>query len=93
MPSAYIVKWVTKSNHPANIVNNAELQNITTARRPHTIIPFVSTISRDITASFAKCCEKIGKMLKVSANCQVTSLSRVTNYKDYSKHLHFATNA
>jgi len=65
-PSACIVKWVTESNRPANIVNDAELQNIFTAGRPHTIIPSVSTITRNINASFTKCHEKIGKLLQVS---------------------------
>lgn len=73
MRSASIVKWVTESNRPANIVNDAKLQNIMTAGRPHTIIPSVSTVSQDINALFAKCHDKIGKMLKVSAKLSLFS--------------------
>jgi len=65
MPSTSIVKWVTESNRPANVINDAKLQNIMTAGQPHTIVPSVSTISQDINASFAKCHKN--KMLKVSA--------------------------
>ena len=65
-PSACIVKWVMESNQPANIVNDAELQNIFTAGQPHAIIPSVSTVTRDVNASFTKCHEKIGKLLQVS---------------------------
>jgi hypothetical protein len=72
-PSASIVKWVTESNRPANIVNDAELQIIFTAGRPHATIPSVSTVTRDVNASFTKCREKIGKLLKVSTK---SSLSR-----------------
>jgi hypothetical protein len=63
---ACIVKWVTKSNRPANIVDNLELQNIIAAGWPNAIIPSVSTVGRDINFSFPKCHEKIGKMLQVS---------------------------
>jgi len=65
-PSACIVKWVTESNQAANIVNDAELQNIFTAGWPHTIIPSVSTVTCNVNALFTKCYEKIGKLLQVS---------------------------
>lgn len=68
--SACIVKWVTESNRPANIVSDAELQNIFTAGRPHAVVPSVSTVTRDVHASFANCREKIGKLLKVRAKSQ-----------------------
>ena len=65
--SAYLVKWVTVNNRPASIVNDIELHNLLTAGWPHAIIPSVSTVTRDINASFAKCREKIGTLLKVRA--------------------------
>lgn len=77
--SACIVKWVTKNNRPASIVNDTELRELLTAGRPHATIPSVSTVTRDITASFAKCCEKIGKMLKVSAKSPLYR-SQLTSY-------------
>jgi hypothetical protein len=46
----------------ASIVNNAKLHNLLT----HATIPSASTIKQDISASFAKSHEKIGKLLKVS---------------------------
>ena len=38
-----------------------------TSGQPHATIPSVSTVTRDITASFSTCREKIGKLLEVSA--------------------------
>lgn len=61
---ACIVKWVSECNRPANIVKDAELLHLLIAGRPHAIIPSVSTVTRDITASFPKCREKIGTLLK-----------------------------
>ncbi len=93
--SACVVKWVTESNRSANIVNDAKLQNMFTAGRSHTVVPSVSTVTRDIHASFAKCREKIGKLLKVSAKsqCLPPFQTLLINNKEYSGRLHFATNA
>jgi hypothetical protein len=64
---ACIVKWVTENNRPASIVGDSELGIIMTAGRPNATVPSISTVIRDINASFAKSREKIGKLLKVSA--------------------------
>ena len=94
-PSACVVKWVIESNHPVNIVNDAELQNMFTVRWPHTVVPSVSTVTQDIHVSFAKCHEKIGKLLKVSAKsqCLPPFQALLINNKEYSGRLHFATDA
>ncbi len=78
-----------------NIVNDAELQNMFTVGWPHTVVPSVSTVTQDIHVSFAKCHEKIGKLLKVSAKsqCLPPFQASLINHKEYSGHLHFATDA
>lgn len=76
--SACIVKWVAENNRPANIVNDSELHNLLTAGRPHATVPSASTVKRDITVSFAKCREKISKLLKVSAISRL--LSELTSH-------------
>ncbi|HEX4019504.1 MAG TPA: hypothetical protein VHX63_00025 [Acidobacteriaceae bacterium] len=89
---ACIVKWVTENNRPASIVGDSELGIIMTAGRPNATVPSVSTVIRDINASFAKSREKIGKLLKVSAK-SVKSSAHLTYYKEYPGRLHFATDA
>ena len=55
-------------------------------------IPFTSTVSQDIKASFAKCRVKIGKLLKVSEICDSFHVL-LTNFQDYFGCPHFATTA
>ena len=62
--SAHIVKWVTESNRPANIVNDRELKELLTASRPNLEIPSASTVARDIKIAFEKCKGRIAKLLR-----------------------------
>ena len=59
----HLVKWVTENNHPVNIINDHELQNLLTAGWPSIELPSNRTISRDIHASFLKCQDRIAKLL------------------------------
>ena len=63
--SAHLVKWITKNNQPANIVNDRELHELLTARWPHIELPGHITISWDIKACFNKCRNCVAKLLHV----------------------------
>jgi hypothetical protein len=58
------VKWITESNRPANVINDRELQELLTAGRPKLSLPSLTTLLRDIHASFDKCRERIAKLLR-----------------------------
>jgi hypothetical protein len=77
--SACVVKWVTENNRPASIVNDTELPTLMISGRPHATLPSASTVTQDIRAAFAKCCEKIGKLLKLSAVPSHLPLQVATN--------------
>ncbi|KAG1808913.1 uncharacterized protein BJ212DRAFT_1280192, partial [Suillus subaureus] len=61
---ARLVQWLTESNRPLNIINDRALQDLLTAGRPSIQLPSRFTISRDIKASFEKCSDQIGKLLR-----------------------------
>ena len=61
---AHIVKWVTESNRPANIINDRELKELLTAGQPKLEIPSASTVARDIKLSFERCKGRIAKLLR-----------------------------
>ena len=65
-PSAHLVKWVTESNRPVNIVDDRELRELLSAGRPQLEIPSRDTLSRKIHLAFEKASERIGKLLRVS---------------------------
>ena len=62
-PGAHLVKWVTESNRPVNIVDDRELLS---AGRPQLEIPSRDILSRKIHLAFSKASERIGKLLRVS---------------------------
>ena len=64
--SGCIVKWVTERNRPVNIVNDVELINILTSGRPNVVIPSNSMVRRNMETTFARCREKVGKLLRVN---------------------------
>ena len=63
---AQLVRWITESNRPINIINDHLLRDLLTAGRPSITLPSWTTISRDIHESFKKCQQCIGKLLQVS---------------------------
>ena len=65
-PSAHLVKWVTESNRPVNIVDDRELRELLSAARPQLEIPSRDTLSQKIHLAFEKASERIGKLLRVS---------------------------
>ena len=61
--SAHIVKWVAKSNWPANIISDPELADLLITGHPHLKVPSLNTIRRDVKAAYLKCHECIVKLL------------------------------
>jgi hypothetical protein len=61
---AHIVKWVTESNRPSEIIGDRELRELLTAGRPKLELPSSTTIRRDIKASFARCRDRIATLLR-----------------------------
>ena len=62
--SAHIVKWVAKSNCPANITSNPELVELLTTGHPYHKVPSPSTVQHDVKAAYLKCHEHIAKLLQ-----------------------------
>ena len=60
----HLIKWVTESNQPINVINDRELCDLLTAGWPNITLPLSDTISCDIQASFGKCKECIAKLLQ-----------------------------
>jgi hypothetical protein len=58
------VKWITKSNHPARIIDDRELRELLLTGRPTMQLPSASTIARDIRSSFLFCRDRIAKLLR-----------------------------
>ncbi|KAG2340504.1 hypothetical protein BDR05DRAFT_977330 [Suillus weaverae] len=61
---AEIMKWVSESLRPFNIVKDHGFQCLMKTGRPEIYIPSPSTISQDICLVFAQTCTRIAKMLK-----------------------------
>ncbi|KAI0047000.1 hypothetical protein FA95DRAFT_1479763, partial [Auriscalpium vulgare] len=61
---AHVVKWITESSRPINIINDRELQELLTAGRPSIQVPSHFTIARDIKAAFGPERERIGGLLR-----------------------------
>ena len=66
MLSAHLVKWVTESNRPVNIVDDRELRELLCAGRPHLNIPSPDTLARKIHLAYERARERIGKLLRIS---------------------------
>ena len=62
--SAHIAKWVAENNHSANIVSDPELIEILTTGRPHIKVSTPNTVRRDVKAAYAKCRDRITKLLQ-----------------------------
>ncbi|KDQ51819.1 hypothetical protein JAAARDRAFT_139766, partial [Jaapia argillacea MUCL 33604] len=52
---AHLIKWLTESNQPANILNNCEFHELMTAGHPNLSLPSPRTVSHDIHTAFEKC--------------------------------------
>ncbi|KAG2092146.1 uncharacterized protein F5147DRAFT_779766 [Suillus discolor] len=61
---AEIVKWVSESLRPYNIVRDRGFQCLMKTGRPEIYIPSPSTISRDVRLVFARTRTRIAKMFK-----------------------------
>ena len=78
--SAHLVRWITENNQPVHIINDQELCELLTAGWLKIELPGHVTISRDIKACFAKCHDRICKLLQVR-NCHpFFSQSELTPY-------------
>ncbi|KAH0826014.1 hypothetical protein J3R83DRAFT_7493, partial [Lanmaoa asiatica] len=61
--NAKLVQWITENNRPSNIVNGCALHDLLLAGRPNTQLPSQPTMSWGIKSLFAKCQERIEKLL------------------------------
>jgi hypothetical protein len=65
---AFHVRWVAESQRPFEIVKDpAYLQNMKEGR-PEQYVPSPTTVRRDVKVAFARCREKISRLLRVRTN-------------------------
>lgn len=62
---AEIVRWVSESMRPFNIVNDRGFQCLMKTGRPGYHIPSVSTVARDVKEVFKKVRGRVATMLQV----------------------------
>jgi hypothetical protein len=62
--SAEIVRWVSESKRPFNIVNDRGFQSLMKTGRPGYYIPSPKTVSRDVKKVFANVRNRLAKMLR-----------------------------
>lgn len=62
-----LVRWVSKSLRPFDIVNDESFQCLMKTGRPGYYLPSPKTISRDVKTVFARTRIRIAKLLRVSA--------------------------
>jgi hypothetical protein len=56
--------WVAEDNRPPEIVLDSRLIHMLTAGRPNLTVPSPNTVRRDVKAVYAKCRERIAKLLQ-----------------------------
>jgi hypothetical protein len=56
--------WIAEYNRPAEIVFDSPLVHVLAAGRPNLTVPSPNTIRRDVKAVYAKCRERIAKLLQ-----------------------------
>ncbi|KAJ7697116.1 hypothetical protein B0H16DRAFT_1220698, partial [Mycena metata] len=61
---ANIVRWITESNRPANIVKDQGFETLMKTGRPSTTLPSPRQVSRDIHASFNLSKDRIATLLQ-----------------------------
>ena len=62
--SAEIVRWVSESIRPFEIVQDRGFQALMKTGRPEYYIPSSRTVSRDVKQVFVRACKRIAKMLQ-----------------------------
>jgi hypothetical protein len=62
---AEIVRWVSESMRPFNIVEDRGFQSLMKTGRPECYIPSRKTVSRDVKQVFANTRKRVAKMLRV----------------------------
>jgi hypothetical protein len=62
-----LVRWVSKSLRPFDIVNDESFQCLMKTGRPGYYLPSPKTVSRDVKTVFARTRIRIAKLLRVSA--------------------------
>lgn len=60
-----IIRWVTESTRPANIVADPGFDALMKIGRPTTVIPSPRQVARDIHAAFVICRSRISELLQV----------------------------
>ena len=65
---AEIVRWVSESKRPFEIVNDRGFQSLMKTGRPGYRLPSPPTVSRDVKSVFVKVRKRIAKTLQVGIN-------------------------
>lgn len=65
LDSAEIVRWVSESMRPFNVVEDRGFRSLMKTRRPEYYIPSARTVSRDVKQVFVKARQRIADMLRV----------------------------
>lgn len=63
---AEIVRWVSESLRPFEVVKDRGFQSLMKTGRPEYYLPSPTTISHDVRLMFARTQKRIAKMLQVS---------------------------
>jgi uncharacterized DUF497 family protein len=69
--SAEIVRWVTESKQPFQVVNNRGFQMLMKTGRPDFPIPSAETVSHDVKNVFINVHQRIARMLQVKSVSQI----------------------
>lgn len=92
---AEIVRWVSENMRPFDIVKDRGFLSLMKTGRPEHYIPSPVTVSRDVKQVFAKCRQRIAKMLQVSHEFRYTMNIKKLNFiiQEHNGALSFATDA
>jgi hypothetical protein len=92
---AEIVRWVSESKRPFQIVKDRGFQSLMKTGRPEYHIPSPETVSRDVRNVFVNVRKRIAKMLKVSSvkDFLIKKKTHVWDSQEHDCALNFGTDA
>ncbi|KAG1749457.1 hypothetical protein EDB19DRAFT_1629468, partial [Suillus lakei] len=85
-----LVRWVSESLRPFEIVKDRAFQSLMKTGRPEYYIPSPTTVARDVKLVFARTCQRIAKMLQVSFFA-ITIYHTNPTHKEYDGKMNFTT--
>jgi hypothetical protein len=86
-----IVRWVSESLRPFNIVKDQGFQSLMKTGRPEYYLQSPSTVSRDVRLVFVRTCQRVAKLLQVSLYSYEICETDQT-YQEYKGRINFTTN-